>query len=445
MSDISLQCEADGSCASFTIAEGSNRKFAVRELHALLEERKIVFGIDEEALERIASGALRGRVAVAIGKPAEPGVPGRLEWFIDLSKVGKPRELEDGSVNLRDLQFDLNVRKGDSLVRHIAPVPGKPGSTVFGTPVFSPPPADVVITVGKGTDHDANDPACIVATIDGAVTFNGHLIEVHNRKVIKGDINYETGNVYFNGDLEIAGSVRAGFSVSASGDIVIGGNVEDAEITSGGSVIVQGGVTGSGSGRITCSGFLRVHHAAQFAFSADKEVIIKEDALHCTIMSEETVTAKAIVGGSISAFAISVEIAGSAAETRTILDVARTARLRRERYDLLKRFGSLTVQRADHYEKMFFLVRDGMDEKGFLRYGDMQTLALLKDTTLESITSTERIRERIEKIDELENMRQGDSTVSIGIAYPNTVIRIGSEERLLKEEKRNLFLTVPKK
>ncbi|MBN1575812.1 MAG: DUF342 domain-containing protein [Chitinispirillaceae bacterium] len=445
MSDISLQCEADGSRACFIVAGGSTRIVTMQELLALLKQRKVVFGVDRDALQQIVAGARSGRVPVAVGNPPEHGTPGRLEWYIDLSKVGKPREFEDGSVNLRDLQIDLNVRKGDRLVRRIAPVPGKPGTTIFGTPAYPPPIEDVLITLGKGTDHEVNDPECIVAAIDGAVTFSGQLIEVHNRKVIQGDINYATGNVFFNGDLEITGTIRAGFSVSASGDIKINGNVEDAEIKSSGSVIIQGGVTGSGSGTITCSGLLRVHHAAQFTFSADKDVVIKEDALHCTIVSEGTLTAKAIIGGSTSAFSIAVEIAGSAAETRTVLDVARTDQLKRERYNLLKHFGALMAQRAGHYEKMFSLVRDGMNEKGFLPYNDLQALELLKDTTLESIKTAERVQARIEKIDELETKQQGDSTVSIGIAYPNTVIRIGNEERLIKNEQRNIFLTAPRR
>ena len=170
-------------------------------------------------------------------------------------------------------------------------------------------------------------------------------------------------------------------------------------------------------------------------------MIVKEDALHSTIRTEGNVAARAVIGGSVNAFSIAVEIAGSSSETRTVLDATQMAQLIRERYNLLKKFGSLAAQRVIWYENMYSLVCEGMDEKGYLRFDDLQTLEELKDNTLESRKNAGTIQTRLEKIDEIEKTRQGDSTVSIGIAYPNTVIRIGNEEHLIKEEQRNLFYT----
>ncbi len=440
MSENWLRCEVDGLHAYITVDEGLERRFSVQELRTLLNSQGIVYGVDEKALEGMALGLLKGRIRVASGKPMEPGTPGRIEWFVDLSKVGKPRELEDGRVDLRDLQLDLNVRKGDKLAVRIPPKPGKEGINVFGKSIYPPEPEDVCIIAGRGADYAENDRNCIVAAIDGAVVYNGRVVEVHDRKSINGDIDYSTGNVFFNGDLRITGSVRAGFSVTAMGDIYIYGDVEDAEIKSGGSVIIKGGAIGGGSGKIKCDGSIKVHHVSKFELSAGKNIIVEEDILHSTVSAEGSVYAKSVVGGTVSAFSVKTEVTGSIAEARTVVDVTRAFRLGLERYNLLKQFGTLMAERSVLYDKMFNLVRNGMDEKGLLKFNDLQELGLLKKNTLESIKNAVTIQRRLEKIDEMEKEREAGAIVNIRLAYPNTLIKIDNEERLIREKQKNILL-----
>ncbi|MBN1757678.1 MAG: DUF342 domain-containing protein [Chitinispirillaceae bacterium] len=410
------------------------------QLLTLLKARKIVSGINQAVLMKIASGKCDdGTYAVAAGIPSIPGTPGKLEWFIDLSKAGKPRELEDGRVNLRDLQTDCNVGNGQKLVRVIQPVPGIPGKTVFGTAVPPPPLPRLNFVAGKGTHTDENEPDIVLAAIEGAVMFDGTTLQVVNSRVINGDVDYGTGNVTFHGDVKITGSVRAGFSVRVTGDAFIDGDVEETEVNSGGSVTILGGANGSGSGTIRAEETISVHHASQFTLNAEKEVSIREDALHCTILSDGMVTAKSIVGGSVTAQGVTADCIGSAAEVKTIIDVARKVRLTRERYDLLKRYGILAAGKAQEIETMYELVRNGMDDHGYLKSFDEQNLASLKDNTLESIKACRAIQERIEKIDRIEES-QGEATVNAGRIYPNTQIKIGLEERLVRSEERNIRL-----
>jgi uncharacterized protein (DUF342 family) len=438
---FTLRCESDGSKAYLNIPTGKGATCTIEELKEHLKQNHVIFGIDNSVVEEIVAGKLEGEnIVVASCKPMRPGNNGRLEWFVDLTKTGKPREMEDGRVDHRDLQKDTNVRPGDRLLRHIPPKSGIPGTTIFGTPILPPKVADVDIQGGSGTERAEGEPDLIVASITGAVFFDGKIIEVHNQKIIDGDIDYATGNVSFNGNLRINGIVRAGFCVKTTGNLMISGGIEDAEIECGGSAVITEGAVGSGNSSITCKGSLRIHHCAHFTINTEKNISIIEDAVHSVIKCEGEVRAGAIIGGSVVANSIIAGTVGNSAEIRTVLDVARLKHLNRERYSLLKQFGVLSAARVEKYESMFSLVHGGMNDDGFLNEEDQQTLESLKQSTLESLKNSDAIQKRIERINELENEYNGESTIKARMVFPNTLIKLANAERIIKQIEEKLTL-----
>jgi uncharacterized protein len=441
VAEITLHCSPDGSAAYIDVPEQCGAPLTLDDLTLLLKSRHVVFGIDITMLRAVAAGERYGNaIAVAAGKPAETGSDGRLEWYIDLSKAGKPRHLDDGSVDLRDLQMDANVTTGIPLVRIIPPLSGTPGMTVYGTPLMPPPVKTATVIAGAGTAKSPDDPECIVAAIDGAVLYDGYTVEVRNCKLIRGDIDYTTGNVTFNGDIHIKGSVRAGFSVSAKGNLLVDGDVEDARISATGLIRIVRGAIGSGSGSITCGDSLTVRHLSNFTISAGNSVSVQEDALHSTITAEGDVSAKTVIGGSICAYSIHVDVAGSSAETRTILDITRGEEHKRRRYELLRRFGTVAAERAELYDKMYRLVRDGMNDRGELTDGEAE-LAVLKETVQQSMLDGEAIRTALEKLDALDAERTTSPLIKAGTVYPNTILKAGNEERLVRELQRAVCIT----
>ena len=446
MPDILLQCEKDGLMAYFTIAEQTVNTLTMPYLLSLLKQRHVVYGINKTALIEIAEGKHRGeRVVIASGNPMQAGTDGRLEWYIDLSKTGKPKERANGSVDLRELQIDCNVAKGDALVRIIPPVSGVAGMTVFGTPIEAPSVKGVYLGMGDGVEFDAERPGYVIAAIDGAVYFDGKELEIRDRKIIGGDIGYTTGNVTFKGDLKIGGSVRSGFSVHAEGNISIGGDVEDAEIRCGGMLSIAGGAIGSGNGKISCSGSVKLHHVSHFTIAVSDDLLVAEDVLHSLIDADGNVQARSIIGGETRGFSVSVESIGSTAEVRTVVDIGCISQLNRERYELLREFGVLSKKRVEQFDDLFRLVRDGMDENGMLSEGNVLVLDSMKSDTIDSIEKAGEIQKRLERIDGIEKMQEGTPLIKAATIYPNAVLKNGREERMFQEITKNVVIAGKKK
>ena len=86
---------------------------------------------------------------------------------------------------------------------------------------------------------------------------NGTIIEVVNTYVVNGDVDYSTGNIQFNGNVVINGTVPDGFEVKAEGDIVVMKIAESARLEAGRDIIIKGGVQGKGKGLVSAGRDIR--------------------------------------------------------------------------------------------------------------------------------------------------------------------------------------------
>ena len=442
MPEITVLHSSDGYRAFLQVPPEMTRFPSCSELHSLLVRRGVIFGINEQILTQISSGKTREyRIEVARGVPPKPGIPGRIEILVDISGMGKPKVLSDGRVDHRDIGLLLNVRKGDSLARRIPPQPGTEGRTVFGKSIQAPPVADVSLQKGPGTVISPADPNLLIAELDGALIIDpSGCIEVRTEKVIRGDVDYSTGNVVFSGDLLILGTIRSGFAVDNKGSLKVSGNIEDAIVRCTGNLEVDGGVIGAGNGTIQSGGSIRARHAENFSITAEGDICIVESMLHCVVSSGGKVKSKLLVGGMVTAGEVYADTIGSTAETRTIVDIGRMQLLIQERYALLKRLGQITTELVSHKQQLFSLVRDGLDEHGMLSPEQEKRLDSLREKTVESISNSRFVQARIEEIEKLEHEQNFEPGIVAGTVFPNTLVKYGSGERLIMEKISNVRL-----
>jgi uncharacterized protein (DUF342 family) len=137
------------------------------------------------------------------------------------------------------------VKEGDLLATVEPAIPGIDGETVTGKNV--PPEANLneSLTIFGGKNVKlSEDKKQAYAGKDGQVLIKDGRVVVQDVFYVSGDVDAKSGNIAFNGDVMISGTVRAGFKVEATGDVQINGTVEGAYIHTAGNVLIKGGVQG---------------------------------------------------------------------------------------------------------------------------------------------------------------------------------------------------------
>lgn len=271
---------------------------------------------------------------IAQGVPAVQGEDARLIYEVDLSQ--KPGQvMEDGSIDLRERNLIHNVAESDLIVRKWPATKGSAGRTLLGDVLSATDGQDTTLAAGEGArlteaEYEGLMVPAVYATLSGAVFVRAGHVSVNPIYRISGDVDYETGNVTFEKDVHIVGSVKTGFEVRAGGSVTIGGTIESgASVRAKGNLTVGRGIVGKTT-RVVVMGELR----AQFIQNA--VVVVKGDLwcgryihnaqVRCggilTVPAGGGERSGSVVGGMVSAAkGIQVAVVGSDSVPRTILSV----------------------------------------------------------------------------------------------------------------------------
>ena len=152
---------------------------------------------------------------------------------------------------------------------------------------------------------------------------------------VPADVDNSTGNIEYSGSVTVRGNVKGGFHISAKGDIVVEGIVEDAELYAGGQIIVKRGIHGMGKGVLQAGGNVLCKFIEN-AKVISGGYVDSEAILHSQVdaYSDVIVDGKKgfITGGIIRAGnLVSAKTIGSAMETITQIEVGADP-LEKERY-----------------------------------------------------------------------------------------------------------------
>lgn len=209
-----------------------------------LRQQGVTIGLLHQVIDAaIASGSCQ-KLLIAKGEAAQQGHVGRFEKLFDLSHK-KAQPVDDRAmIKFIDLSHLLIVHAGDALMRRIPPVPGINGLNVKGEVVLAKPIPDMPFGLPlMGAEPDQNDFDLLIATHAGqpVVVENGAIV---NPVIKVPNVDLSTGNIHFEGTIHVAGDIKSGMRVEVTGDVIVDGMVETAEIIAGGNVAVKGGVIG---------------------------------------------------------------------------------------------------------------------------------------------------------------------------------------------------------
>lgn len=276
------------------------------EIKSLLKEKGVQTGIDEEQLQK---GIPVGKKFV-IAKGIEPilGEDAKYVYY----QIGKktPKVKEDGNSDYYELDLIDNVKAGDWLGEKSLPKNGAAGYTVLGNEIPSKMGRDIKLKYDfKSVDAVIEEEKEVLrARYDGAVAIKHGQICVEKHLELTGNVDYETGNIDFDGSVTIHGTVEDNFKVVATGNIEIKGlqgiGAVDKIISKAGSVVVRGGVNGKLRGTITAKENIYLKFANECILEAGGEIHIGKYAYDSTIKADRILLDPSkgkIVGGKMEA------------------------------------------------------------------------------------------------------------------------------------------------
>lgn len=337
--EFRLDVSADMMSAYLTLIPPCGGKSAALEVLDALRDQRIVHGIQHAALNAALAAGRCENLLIARGEPPEEGVPSAFEkLFGDAVEAAAADDDEQAVIKLTDISRLLLVHPQEPLMRRYPPVPGKSGTNIRNEVVMPRPVGNDPFAVDlPGAAPDPQDPNLLVATLAGQPVMMPRGVRV-NPVIDVANVDLETGSIDFEGTLNVAGDIRAGMRVNVTGDILVKGTLEAAEIFAGGNVSVKGGIIGRAEGRagathvlppntarIRCGGSLQAHFAENAHVEAGDSIFIDREASHCELIAGKTIViGKAgprggyLVGGTAQATErIECNVLGSATGVKT--------------------------------------------------------------------------------------------------------------------------------
>ncbi|WNQ13758.1 FapA family protein [Paenibacillus aurantius] len=410
------------------------------QLEELLEKKGVVYGLQQDTLAAIAAAPqafVNQKMVVACGVPPKNGKNGRIDYKYDLDNDHhKPMELEDGTVDYKELTKIYNIQKGELLAQRFLPEEGTAGITVTGDSISPKKGREVRFKVGKNVVTDAEQMR-LYAAIDGVLTRTDRdKINVFPIYEVNGDLDYNIGNIDFIGSVVIRGNVLSGFRVKASGDIRITGSVEAAELTAGGSIEIGAGFLGQNKGVITAGKNVRSSFIQDGRVEAVEDIVVNQSIMHSTVRAGRHVICTGakglIVGGLIQAGEkVEARTVGNSMSTSTVIEVGVLPELRNELIEL--RSQARTVSENLKKAEQALVLLDQLAASGQLTPDKLALRIRLTNTRRQNTGELTEIRERIYELES--SLEDADKAgIEIGSTiYSGTKLVIGRSTRFIKD------------
>lgn len=424
-----------------------NFNCTIEELEAFLLSHNIRYGIQRDIASRLCTHPEEyffNRVPIAIGETPVNGTDGQVVLTVDLEEDRGPAELEDGKVDYKDLVRLHNVRKGQLIAKIIPPKPGTPGKMVTGDELPFKPGREAFFKVGKNV-LVSNEETSMYAAIDGLVTITEKgKINVFPVYEVNGDVDYSTGNIDFVGTVVIRGNVLSGFTVKSEGDIRVVGGVEGAELISGGSIEITGGIIGYNKGHISAGKNVKVSFIQDGNVTAGEDIMVSQSIMHSNVRAGRDVICNGakglIVGGTIQAGErVEARTIGNTMSTATSIEVGVLPELRNEINDLRQQLRQL-LDNDDKTSKALYLLNQ-LANSGQLSPDKIALRVKLNATKQSHQREETRIKNRVLEIERtLEDTGRARVEV-VKTIYGGAKIVIGRYTRFVKDPTERVVFT----
>lgn len=400
-----------------------------------MKMRNITYGIKKEELSKhfYGPGIYCTDILFAEGQAPVQGTDARIEYNFDVNPDRHPKVRKDGSVDYFQLTTINHCHKGEELARIIPEKPGIEGSDIYGQTIK---PRDVkreTLKFGHNIEL-SEDRKIIRSMVDGYVSLVEDKVFVSDIYSVK-NVDVSTGNLEFEGSIEISGDVAENFTVRAGGDVVVNGQVEGATIIAGGNIVIAKGMNGMSKGVLQAGGSVVVRYLENVNVCAGEDVS-SEAILHCNITAGNEVRVDGrrgvIIGGTIQAgISVVAKTIGASMGANTVLEIGVNTKAKADYAELQKRMAGVgkTVRDAETILANF---KDKL-KKG-IKFTDNQVKYMKTVASMYEEKSTElaRLKAEEEGMKDLLRVNAKAEVIVNNEVFPGTTIVIGDVSKTLQ-------------
>ncbi len=275
--------------------EGAGTPLSLALALSTLAQKGIRGKIDTELIEKTITDVRSSRKSTEIVvlrglKPVKSG-SSRISWHVNFTSESNK----------------VNIASGESILTIEKLTAGADGNDVFGKELKAALAVNETIPEHDDTilPETNNATQIYVAGKSGELTFAGNKLAISDTKEITGDIDAQTGDISFPGNLVLTGNIKAGRSVRSAGRLTINGDAEAALVSANDSVIMNGGIRGSGRGTVWAKKTIQISFAENALLLAGQDITIEKHCFQCTVKTNGMHLMKGnpaiLLGGTIKA------------------------------------------------------------------------------------------------------------------------------------------------
>lgn len=403
------------------------KEMVLEALHAA----GVVYGINAESIE-IGIRSLTPFVA-AEGLLPVAGENAYIDRKFNLGVQGKPIIDENGKADYKDLNLFVLAKENQTLAIRIPQTKGTPGKNILGEVVPAQNGRPCPLPEGRNTKVVGEHR--LIATVNGQIVDKGAHISVDPRLEIKGGVGVQTGDIEFDGTIQIKGDVEQGFTVKATGDIDIKGSV-NGSLVQGRNVYISGGITGADRAKVFAEHDIRTAFAENAVIEAGNDIFISDIALHSQLRAGKRIIMEdkhgQITGGhAVAGEMVSVKVIGNSSFVVTKVSVGVDPNLQKE-YQALRKSYKESKKRLTHITQTLNTLSKIDINK--LPKSRVESINALTRSQFPLAGQIKRDEKRILEIEtQLTNMKNGKIRVS-GTIYPGTRLSVNNVLKSIQSE-----------
>jgi len=280
---VDLQVSADRVRAWIRVPKVVQGTADIRPVKDLIRKRGITHGIVEDAaIRKFIKNCIdpAEKFIVAQGEAPSVGKPAQITYHFNTEPESAGEIREDGSIDFTARGESAFAKKGQVLAEKSPMQHPRPGRDIFGQTLEVGEVEDAVILEGEGTQL-SEDGLTLTALRSGqpSLDMKGE-VSVLEQFTVRGDVNFRTGNILFNGNVLVKGAVTEGFNVECAKltcDEINGGTV-----TAKGDVNVSNGIVNS---RIEAEGGVKAKFVNRSKIFAFRDVMVTREIMASRILT----------------------------------------------------------------------------------------------------------------------------------------------------------------